>query len=80
MPDPSFFTLLFITIAIFAWATHIKVKNDRLQAALSKAIATPPPAPPQPSQELSDFLNDTKTGYSFVRVAPSDVIIRSPRG
>jgi hypothetical protein len=38
------------------------------------------PKAPQPSQELSDFLNDFKQhGYSFVRVDPTNVLLRSPR-
>jgi hypothetical protein len=33
------------------------------------------------SEELSDFLRDQKElGYSFVRVDPASVMIRSPRG
>lgn len=33
------------------------------------------------SEELSDFLRDQKEyGYSFVRVDPMSVMIRSPRG
>lgn len=33
------------------------------------------------SMELTEFLNDQKElGYSFVRVDPASVIIRSPRG
>ena len=33
------------------------------------------------SQELTDFLTDmNQKGYSFVRVEPNSVILRSPRG
>lgn len=37
--------------------------------------------PRAPSDELSDFLQDQREyGYSFVRVDPRSVMIRSPRG
>tara|TARA_R110002126_G_scaffold23346_1_gene81978 strand:+ start:73 stop:303 length:231 start_codon:yes stop_codon:yes gene_type:complete len=35
---------------------------------------------PQKSEELTDFLRDVQVnGFSFVRVAPDSVILRSPR-
>jgi hypothetical protein len=59
-----------IPLIVYIVLLHIK---------LYQAGKAPPVPPPQPSQELSEFLNDLKTGYSFVRVSPADVIIRSPR-
>ena len=36
--------------------------------------------PPTKSQELTEFLQDMKGhGYSFVRVDPDDVLMRTPR-
>ena len=35
------------------------------------------PAPPQPSEELSDFLTDVRGhGFGFVRVNPDNVFLR----
>jgi hypothetical protein len=47
-------------------------------ADLEKALELARKAP-APTQELTEFLQDIKSGVGFVRVHPIDVILRSPR-
>jgi len=55
--------------------TTLSDTRDKLQYAEEKSKI-----PPTKSQELTEFLNDINGhGYSFVRVNPDDVLMRSPR-
>ena len=58
-------------------AVYVVLLHVKLYAATKKP---PTPPAPQPSEELTEFLADFKHhGYSFVRVDPSNVFMRSPR-
>jgi hypothetical protein len=49
--------------------------NNNLKQEIKKIKQTP-----QPSEELTDFLRDIQVnGFSFVRVAPDSVLLRSPQ-
>ena len=54
-----------------ALKTCLKQAEERLEEARKK---------PQQTEELTEFLRDFKNhGYSFVRVDPDSVIMRSPK-
>lgn len=56
---------------------HYANKLDKINQELTRARSE---KKQMPSQELSEFLADFKThGYSFVRVDPDSVMLRSPR-
>lgn len=72
---PDIYYLFGIPLIVYIVLLHV-----RLYQASKKTPAEPHP-PPRPSEELTDFLADCKKhGYSFVRVDPSNVLYRSPRG
>ena len=69
MTIPLAFSLLTLII--------VAVKYRKIKRELDQMKANPR----KHSDELSDFLLDQRDyGYSFVRVDPSSVMIRSPRG
>lgn len=80
MPDPTLALLLSTNIGLLVYTFHLLKKVGRVEAALAKSIASPQGPPSPPSEELTEFLTDFKKhGYSFVRVDPTNVLLRSPR-
>ncbi|MHA2122433.1 MAG: hypothetical protein ACW990_14620 [Promethearchaeota archaeon] len=54
--------------------SYLIVQNIKLKQEIEKIKKTP-----VPSEELTDFLRDVQVnGFSFVRVSPDSVLLRSP--
>jgi hypothetical protein len=67
---------LFIVVLIFLQSVSLLslfLLNRKYQALKEKLKNRPY------SLELTEFLSDTRSGFSFVRVDPESVFIRSPR-